>query len=121
VSIWRVIHWFTNARFAAQNWPNPKTGLTFLEYDKMTADMFTFFVCARVTVSERFYSLFNGFVPTTSEPPTFDVSFNLGFVGMSSLSTVGTMLDRNTGEEVARNINQVLVESSHLQLLSFLF
>ena len=94
------------SRISAQNAPSPKTGRTFLEYDKLTADLYTFFVCTRLTISEKFYDLVHAsFAQSTF--PDFDVSLHLGYIGMSSLNIVGVLKSSGSTEELAHNVNQV--------------
>ena len=110
LSVWSIIHWFTMARIAAQNTASPKTGRTFLEYNKLTAELFTFFVCTRLSVSKQFYDLVHsGFVQ--SRFPQFNISCHLGYAGVSSLNIVGVLRCSGSGSELARLVNQVCFSS----------
>jgi acyl-CoA thioesterase FadM len=110
LSIIRVLHWAVIARTAAFHIPS-KTGYTFLEYDRLTEGIYTFFASSKVTVSNELYSCYSLATPSTTCPQPLDIRLKLGYIGNSSLSTVATIIDRSTGAALAQNINHVALVS----------
>lgn len=88
---------------AAYHIANAQTGVTFLEYDRMTADRYTFMASTRTTVERAFYE----HVDCAGGFPSLDIQLHLGYVGTASLNSVGTLVARETGTKLASNVNQV--------------
>ena len=93
----------TVARFLAYHTPIKDTGKSFLEYDVMTSDRYTFMASCRTETRPNFRSLLD-------KPifPELALSVELGYVGMSSFSDISKLYDTATGEVYASNINQVV-------------
>jgi len=108
-SIWRILQWLTTARLIAYHQPNPSTGKTFLEYDRMTSDLYTFIASTKATVSKDLYSLLHETLPSGSKLPTLAVRLRLGYIGTCSLNTVAVLLNHETGTELVHSINQVIL------------
>jgi hypothetical protein len=119
VPIWRVLHWNTMARIAAFNAEPTGDGSKFLDYNNMTADKYTFYVSSRMTVSKDFHALLRLATPT-SVFPVLSIEFHVGYIGISSMNTVGLLLNNETGSELARLVNQVLLTSLVSNLFWFL-
>lgn len=99
-----MLNWFTWSRIAAYHTVDGKTNASFLEYDKMTSDVFTFMASTRTSVNAAFYKLLDG-----DAFPALSIKLHLGYVGTSSLNTVAVLSDTNSGAVLARNVNQVVV------------
>jgi len=109
-SIWRILHWLTTARLIAYHKPNQSTGKTFLEYDDLTSDLYAFIASAKAAVSKDLYSLLHE--PGRSKLPTLAVRLHLGYIGTSSLNTVPTLINHETGAKLARKVKQVIIISA---------
>jgi len=106
-SIWQIVHWMATASIIAYYQPNPSSGKTFLEYDQLTSDLYTFIMSAKATVSKNLYSLLREPLPS-GKLPTLAVQLHLGYVGTSSLNTVAMLMNHETGAKLAHNVNQVI-------------
>lgn len=69
----------------------------------MTSNYYTFMASAKATVEREFYDIVN----SASVFPVLDIDLHLGYVGTSSLNSVGTLFDHATGQKLAHNVNQV--------------
>lgn len=107
-SIGRILQWLTTARLIAFHEPNPLSGKTFLEYDHITSDIYTFIASTKATVSQNLYSLLHEPLPNGGKLPSLAVRIHLGYVGTSSLNTVATLINHETGDQLAYNVNQVV-------------
>ena len=94
----------TLARFHVYHSENPDTGTTFLEYDKLTAQRYTFMVSTKTEMTKEFHSS----LPNRKEKPRLAISIQLGFVGNSSLSSVAHLFCRDTKEVYVTNQNMVV-------------
>lgn len=94
----------TIARVAAYHIPNPETSRTFLEYDKMTSNVYTFMASTKTTVSRDLYRMINA----DKSLDDSEIKLHLGYVGTSSLNSVATLATKDGGPTLARNINQVV-------------
>lgn len=103
IAIWRVLHWFSWSRIAAYHVKDAEFGSSFLEYDKMTSDVFTFMASTRTTVNSAFYHLLE-----SSSSPVLSIKLHLGYIGASSLNSVAVLSDINSGSVLAQNVNQVV-------------
>jgi len=97
------------ARLIAYHEPNPSTGKTFLEFDRMTSDLFTFIVSAKATVSKDLYSLLHEQSSSGSKLPTLAVRLHLGYIGTCSMNTVATLINHETEAKLLDNVNQVFL------------
>jgi acyl-CoA thioesterase FadM len=88
---------------AAYHLPNEKTGATFLEYDKLTEDRFTFMASTKTEVFRELYDLVDQ--PTM---PNLEAELQLGYIGTSSLNSVAILRNKDTGHVLAQNTNQVV-------------
>ena len=93
----------TKARMCAFHMPSSDTGDTFLEYDKLTSDRFTFMASVKTSVSRSYYTM-----PDLPELPTLRASVCLGYIGTSSLNTVATINCPESGEVYVHSVNQVV-------------
>lgn len=94
----------TAVRFAAYHTHNKETGTTFLEYDKLTANTLTYMASVKTEFTRELYKLVDGL-----SMPTFEAELQLGYVGSSSLNSIATLKNIDTGEILATNTNQVVV------------
>lgn len=92
------------ARYFVYHTPNPTTGRSFLEYDELTKDKFTFMASTKIKVDSSFYQL-----PDQIKLPQLAINVHLGYVGGASLNSVAELVDKDTGFVFAQNTNQVVV------------
>ena len=74
----------TIARMCAYHENNPFNGNTFLEYDKMTSESFTFMATSSMQVSKSFHHL----TKRIETPPELALDLELGYVGTASLNSI---------------------------------
>ncbi|KAK2193487.1 hypothetical protein NP493_12g07000 [Ridgeia piscesae] len=103
LTTWQLQALMTKARMFAFHMPSKDTGDTFLQYDKLTADRFTFMASVKTTVSRSYYD-----IPELPVSPSMRVSLCLGYIGTSSLSTAANLNCEETGEVFVHNVNQVV-------------
>ena len=103
LSIWQLQALMTKARMYAFHAPADDTGETFLEYNTLTSDRYTFMASVKTSVARSYYSM-----PDMPQLPALRASVCLSYIGTSSLSTSATLNCADSGEVYVRNINQVV-------------
>ena len=103
LTIWELQALMTKARLFAFHIPSKDTGDTFLQYDKLTADRYTFMASVNSTVSRGYYD-----IPKKVIDPTLRISLCLRYIGTSSLSTAANLNCEATGEVFVNNVNQLV-------------
>ncbi|XP_067686262.1 uncharacterized protein [Haliotis asinina] len=96
-----LMRFVTTARIFATHLPLDDTGSTMFDYAQLTSDRLTFVASSQV-ISEK--ALYDTSVPKSP----LDVSYHLGYVGKSSLSTVASIIVPSTGQIILRNINHIV-------------
>ncbi len=89
----------------AYHMPN-STGHTFLDYDKMTQNHYTFMGSTQTDVTKDYYDIVNYTIV-----PKLVVNIHLGHIGNSSLNSVAEVVDKDTGKVFVTNTNQVVCVS----------
>ena len=98
---WRLMDLLYSARFYAHHWPLDDSGRTFRDYAQLTAYRLTLMVASVTDISQEMYN------PKILKYP-LDVKIQGGFIGNSSLTSVGTVV-ANTGMELVNNVNQMIL------------
>lgn len=93
----------TMARMVAYHLPDHKTGQTFLEYDKLTSNTYTFLASTQTEVSRDFYDLLD-----QASFPQLDLCVRLGYIGGSSLNSQCQVRELESGKVLANNTNTVV-------------
>ena len=91
-------------RFFVYHWKNEETGCSFLEYDTLTQDKYTFMASTKTDVDLDFYR-----IADHQKLPSLAVNIHLGYVGSASLNSVAELVDLDSGKVFATNTNQVVM------------
>lgn len=106
LNAWKLQRLLTACRIFAYHTPNESTGTTFLEYDRMTTDCYTFMASTRTVFMRSLFDL-----AKLNRMPKLEVLLHLGYIGMSSLNSVAQLKNRDTDEVYVENTNQVVTVS----------
>ncbi|XP_041371430.1 uncharacterized protein LOC121384985 isoform X2 [Gigantopelta aegis] len=96
-----LMHVVVCMRFFANHKPLDKSGRTFCDYAKLTNDSYSFMASVAIETDQGMYDR------TVSKWP-LSFQFQIGYVGKSSLSSIGTLTAPSTGQKLMHIITQVV-------------
>ncbi|XP_067686416.1 uncharacterized protein [Haliotis asinina] len=96
-----LMRFVTIARIFASHCPLDVTGRTIFDYAELTSDRLAFAASSEFVTERELYDI------SVPKNP-LDVLYQLGYIGKSSFSSVGSIIVPSTGQTILRNINHLV-------------